>query len=52
MFEEFSAGYSIGRFYIEHSGGDHAVMDKDHHKAANQQMYATDNPIERLNHPP
>ena len=51
MFEEFSAGYYVGRFYIEPYGGDHAVMDSDQHEEANEQVYATGEPIERVDHP-
>lgn len=51
MFEAFSAGYYIGRFYIEPYDGAHAVMDRDQHEAANEQVYTTGETIERLDHP-
>lgn len=51
MFEEFSAGYYVGRVYIEPYDGDHAVMDRDQHAEANEQVYATGEPIERGDHP-
>jgi len=51
MFEEFSAGYYVGRLYIEPYDRDHAAMDRDQHEVANEQVYATDEPIERLDHP-
>lgn len=51
MFEKFSAGYYIGQLCIEPYDGDHAVMDSDQHKAANEQVYDTGGPIERRDHP-
>ena len=51
MFEEFSAGYYVGRLYIEPYDGDHAVMDRGQHEAANKQVYATGAAVERLDHP-
>ncbi len=51
MFEAFSAGYYVGRFYVEPHGGDHAVMDRDQHEEANEQVYATGEGVERVDHP-
>jgi hypothetical protein len=51
LFEEFSAGYYVGRLYIEPYDGDHAAMDHDQHVEANEQVYATGDDIERVDHP-
>lgn len=51
MFEEFSAGYYVGRLYIEPHDGDYAVMDRDQHEEANEQVYASGEVIERRDHP-
>lgn len=51
MFEEFSAGYYVGRLYIEPYDGDHAVMHSDQHEEANEQAYASGETVERLDHP-
>lgn len=51
MFEEFSAGYYVGRFYVESYDGEHAVIDRDQHLEANEQVYATGESIERVDHP-
>lgn len=51
MFEKFSAGYYVGRLYIEPHEGEHAVMDRDQHVAANEQVYATGDGVERVDHP-
>ncbi|MBX0297256.1 DUF5802 family protein [Haloarcula nitratireducens] len=49
--EEFSAGYYVGRFYVEPSDREHAVIARDQHEAANEQVYATGKDIDRLDHP-
>ena len=51
MFEEFSAGYYVGRLYIEPYDGDHAVMDREQHEEANEQIYSSGKKIERLDQP-
>ena len=51
MFEEFSAGYYVGQLYIKPYDGEHAVMEREQHEAANKQVYATDTGIERLDYP-
>ncbi len=51
MFEEFSAGYYVGQLYIELTDGEHAVMDRDQHQAANEQVYATGEGVERVDLP-
>lgn len=51
VFEEFSAGYYIGQLYVEPHTGEHGVMDRAQHAAANEQVYATGEGVERLDHP-
>lgn len=51
MFEEFSAGYYLGRLYVEPHDGEHAVMDREQYEEANEQVYATGDGVERLDHP-
>lgn len=51
MFEEFSAGYYVGQLYIKPYAGDHAVMARSQHVEANEQVYATGETIDQLNHP-
>ena len=51
MFEEFSAGYYLGRLYVEPREGEQAVMHEAHHEQANEQVYATGDGVERLDNP-
>ena len=51
MFEEFSAGYYLGRMYIEPAEVERAVMHREDHERVNQQVYAADEGIERLDAP-
>lgn len=51
MFEEFSAGYYVGQLYVEPYDGEHAVLEHDQHEEANEQVYASDEGIERTDHP-
>jgi len=51
MFEEFSAGYYLGRLYVEPREGERAVVDDEHHERANEQVYATGEGLERLDNP-
>ena len=51
MFEEFSAGYYLGRLYVEPREGEQAVIHDEHHERANEQVYATSEGIERLDNP-
>lgn len=51
MFEEFSRGYYLGQLYVEPYDGERAVMHRDQHERANEQVYATGDGIERLDHP-
>lgn len=51
MFERFSAGYYLGRFYVTPHDGDRAVMHDDHHEQVNEQLYTTGEGLERLDAP-
>lgn len=51
MFEEFSAGYYVGQLYIKPYDGEHAVMERDQHEEANEQIYVTGDGVERLDNP-
>lgn len=51
LFEEFSAGYYIGRLYIEPYDGEHAVMERDQHEKTNEHVYATGEGVERVDQP-
>ena len=51
MFAEFSTGYYVGRLYVEPHDGDTAVMQREQHERVNEQLYATNTGIERLDHP-
>lgn len=51
MFETFSRGYYVGRLYVEPHDGDRAVMRRDQHELVNEQLYATGDGVERLDHP-
>lgn len=51
MFERFSAGYYLGRFYVAPHDGDRPVMHDEHHERVNEQLYTTGEGIERLDAP-
>ncbi len=51
MFEEFSGGYYLGRLFVEPHDGDRAVMQRSQHERANRQLYASEDGIDRLDHP-
>lgn len=51
MFQEFSGGYYLGQFYIEPHDGDRAVMHREEHERANEQVYANGEGVERLDNP-
>lgn len=50
-FEEYSAAYYMGVLSVEASNGDHAVMARDQHEAANRHIYTTGEGLERLDAP-
>lgn len=51
MFEQFSSGYYLGRLYVEPGPGDHAVIHQRIHERLNEELYATGEGVERLDHP-
>jgi hypothetical protein len=51
MFEEFSAGYYLGRLYVEPHHGDHAVVHRADHERMNERLYASGEGVERLDAP-
>ncbi|MFB6101934.1 MAG: DUF5802 family protein [Haloplanus sp.] len=51
MFEEFSAGYYLGRLYVQPHDGEHAVIQQADHERMNERLYATGEGIERLDAP-
>ena len=51
MFSEFSRGYYLGRLYVEPHDGERAVIQRDHHERVNEQMYADDDGVSRLDTP-
>lgn len=51
MFERFSAGYYLGRFYVAPHEGDRAVMHEVLHEQVNERLYASDDGISRLDMP-
>lgn len=51
MFEEFSAGYYLGRLYVEPHDHDHAVIHEADHERMNERLYATGEGVERLDAP-
>lgn len=51
MFEAFSSGYYLGRLFVEPSPDDRAAIHEMHHETVNRQLYATDEGVERLDHP-
>ncbi|MFB6206876.1 MAG: DUF5802 family protein [Haloglomus sp.] len=50
MFERFSAGYYLGRLYVEPREGEPA-MCRAQHEQVNEQLYADGEGIERLDRP-
>ena len=51
MFETFSSGYYLGRLYVEPYDGDRAVIQRSQHELVNEQLYAVDEGVERLDAP-
>lgn len=51
MFQPFSSGYYLGRLYVEPSPGEAAVLHRAEHETANEELYATGEGVERLDHP-
>ncbi|MFB6268150.1 MAG: DUF5802 family protein [Halodesulfurarchaeum sp.] len=51
MLEPFSSGYYLGRLYVEPTEGEAALLHREQHVAANKEVYATEEGLERLDHP-
>ena len=51
MFERFSSGYYLGELYVEPHDGDRAVIQRADHERVNEQLYADDDGITRLDAP-
>ena len=51
MFAPFSSGYYVGRLVVEPHDGETALIHRDHHRSVNQELYASGDGIERLDHP-
>lgn len=51
MFEVFSRSYYLGRLYVTPSDEEYARMHSQQHEQVNEQLYATDEGIERLDTP-
>lgn len=51
MFTPFSSGYYLGRLYVEPARGESGLLHHEQHESANEQLYATDTGVERLDHP-
>lgn len=50
-FRRFSNGYYVARLRVDLREGDRAVMERDQHRAANEQVYAAGEGVERLDQP-
>jgi hypothetical protein len=51
MFEAFSAGYYLGRLYVEPHDSDTPVLHSEHHEAVNRELYASGEGVERVDLP-
>lgn len=51
MFAEFSRGYYLGRLYVAPHEGDRAVMQRELHERVNEQLYADNEGLTRLDAP-
>ncbi|MFC7202174.1 DUF5802 family protein [Haloferax namakaokahaiae] len=51
MFERFSSGYYLGRFYVEPYEGTTAAIHSSEHERLNEHLYATGEGIDRLDTP-
>ena len=51
MFERFSSGYYLGELYVEPHDGDRAVIQRADHERVNEQLYAADEGLTRLDAP-
>lgn len=51
MFAAFSAGYYLGRLYVQPGDREDAVIDAEQHEQVNRELYATGDGLERLDAP-
>jgi len=51
MFSTFSRGYYVGRLYVTPRDGDRPVMQRQLHEQVNEQLFADDDGISRLDTP-
>lgn len=51
IFEDFSSAYYLSRFYVTPYDGDRAAIQQDHHEHVNEELYATDDGLVRLDEP-
>lgn len=51
MFAEFSAGYYLGRLYVQPEDREEAVIDREQHEQVNRELYTTGTGLERLDAP-
>lgn len=55
MFEEFSSGYYLGRLYVqprdETDDPAPAAINPEHHERVNEELFASGEGLERLDHP-
>ncbi|QLG50386.1 DUF5802 family protein [Natrinema halophilum] len=51
MFEVFSRSYYLGRLYVTPTDGNCARMHSEQHERINEEVYATDDGLERLDAP-
>lgn len=51
MFERFSSSYYLGELYVEPHDCDRPLMQRADHERVNEQLYADDAGIERLDAP-
>lgn len=51
MFSTFSRGYYVGRLYVTPGDGDRPVMQRQLHEQVNEQLFADEDGISRLDTP-
>lgn len=51
MFEAFSAGYYVGRLFVEPRDDDQPAIQREHHEQLNRELYADGEGVERLDNP-
>lgn len=51
MFERFSSGYYLGEMYVQPRPEDAAAIKRSDHERVNEQLYADDTGLSRLDNP-